>query len=86
MIELPLTEREKQMLRRMAKGLSDREIAADIGGRPHQVYAQRQRLLTKLQIGSRQALIEAAQRWASWSATKQRNKEVAGNALDARET
>ncbi|WP_354266787.1 LuxR C-terminal-related transcriptional regulator [Bradyrhizobium sp. I1.7.5] len=51
-----LSPREKRILRRLARGYSDRAIAVQIGGRPEQVGEQRKRLLQKLQISSQSEL------------------------------
>lgn len=56
----PLTSREKQLLRRLALGRSDAEIAHEIGGKKHQISAQRERLLGKLRLSSEMAIVEAA--------------------------
>jgi DNA-binding CsgD family transcriptional regulator len=63
---LPLSPREKRMLRRLAKGMSDHMIAVQLGGKADQVAAQRQRLCLKLQINSQAEVIEAAARLAPW--------------------
>ncbi|MBR0735165.1 hypothetical protein JQ636_38330 [Bradyrhizobium japonicum] len=44
MSELLLSPREKQLLRRLAAGKTDKEIAVRLGGRAEQVSAQRARL------------------------------------------
>jgi DNA-binding CsgD family transcriptional regulator len=61
-----LSSREKQLLRRLAKGMSDVDIAYQIGGRPDQISEQRQRLCKKLGISSQSKLVEAAARLAPW--------------------
>jgi DNA-binding NarL/FixJ family response regulator len=61
-----LSPREKLLLRRLAKGRSDHDIAVDIGGRPDQVCQQRQRLLAKLNISSRSEIAKAAHQLAYW--------------------
>jgi len=66
MNDLPLSSREKQLLRRLAKGMSDDGIAVQIGGRPDQISEQRQRLCQKLGINSRSELVDAAVRLAPW--------------------
>jgi DNA-binding CsgD family transcriptional regulator len=63
---LPLTPREKQMLRRLAKGMTDQMIAKQLGGKANQIAAQRQRLCQKLQINSRAEAVEAAALFAPW--------------------
>ncbi|WP_442869522.1 response regulator transcription factor [Bradyrhizobium sp. CCBAU 11386] len=65
-----LSPREKRLLRRIARGFSDRSIAAQIGGRADQVGEQRKRLLQKLQLSSRSEIAEAAARWAFWPCYK----------------
>jgi DNA-binding CsgD family transcriptional regulator len=62
----PLSSREKQLLRRLAKGMSDDVIASRIGGRRDQIAEQRQRLCQKLGIGSLVEIKEAAARLAAW--------------------
>jgi DNA-binding CsgD family transcriptional regulator len=64
MTEFPLSPREKQMLRRLAKGWSTVEIRKSIGGTLDQVQEQQFRLLRKLQINSQKELIDAATRLA----------------------
>jgi DNA-binding NarL/FixJ family response regulator len=70
MSELPLTSREKKLLRRLAKGWSVDLIAQSIGGTKVQVRDQRDRLLAKLGIDSHEQLIEAAARLAPWPPAK----------------
>jgi DNA-binding CsgD family transcriptional regulator len=70
MAELLLSPREKRMLRRLAQGMSDAEIAASIGGRADQVKNQRVRLLNRLQMTSQAEIIETAQRFAPWHPAK----------------
>ena len=65
-----LSQREKQLLRRLARGCSDRIIAHQIGGRDDQVGEQRKRLLQRLQISSQSEIAEAAARWAFWPSRK----------------
>ncbi|WP_029081091.1 helix-turn-helix transcriptional regulator [Bradyrhizobium sp. th.b2] len=62
----PLTPREKQVLRRMALGRSDAEIARQIGGTEAQVATQRLRLLRKLKICSHAEIMEAAINLGPW--------------------
>lgn len=62
----PLSPREKQLLRRLALGKSDAEIAMQIGGPAERIAAQRQRLLDKLQISTQDEIAEAARRLARW--------------------
>jgi DNA-binding CsgD family transcriptional regulator len=61
---LILSPREKQLLRRLAKGKSDEQIAVQIGGTKLQVAAQRQRLTDRLGIRSPTELAAAAERLA----------------------
>ena len=61
---LILSSREKQLLRRLAQGKSDKEIARQIGGTEVQIAAQRQRLIGKLGIRSPTELAAAAERLA----------------------
>lgn len=61
-----LTEREKKLLRRMALGRSDRDIADQIGGTEGQVAAQRLRLLAKLKISSHAEIVETALNLGPW--------------------
>jgi DNA-binding CsgD family transcriptional regulator len=63
---LPLSPREKQMLRRLARGMSDHMIALQLGGNPAQVTAQRQRLCQKLKISSQAEFVDAAAQLAHW--------------------
>ncbi|MBR0696755.1 LuxR C-terminal-related transcriptional regulator [Bradyrhizobium lablabi] len=62
----PLTAREKKLLRRMALGRSDYEIANQIGGTEAQVATQRLRLLRKLDIHAEREITDAAERLARW--------------------
>jgi DNA-binding CsgD family transcriptional regulator len=61
-----LSQREKQLLRRLAKGKSDGEIAAQIGGTERQIGVQRKRLIDKLQIHSQAQLTTLAKQLAAW--------------------
>jgi len=63
---LILSPREKKLLRRMALGRRDAEIAVQIGGTEAQVSIQRLRLLRKLNIKSQAQLMDAADRLARW--------------------
>jgi DNA-binding NarL/FixJ family response regulator len=57
----PLTRREKQLLRRLARGMTDAGIANDIGGTTtKQIEAQRTRLLNRLGISTIDEIREAA--------------------------
>ena len=67
MTDVPLTSREKQLLRRLAAAKSDGEIAAQIGGTIKQVSAQRARLLEKLKISTSAEIADAANQLANWS-------------------
>jgi DNA-binding CsgD family transcriptional regulator len=66
MTEQLLTPREKRLLRRLAAGKTDRQIAIKLGGRVEQIAEQRIRLLGKLQIASEAEISEAAKRLAEW--------------------
>jgi DNA-binding CsgD family transcriptional regulator len=61
-----LTGREKRLLRRIAKGKSNQQIAVEIGGTEQQIGEQRHRLLSKLEIWSQETLTEIANRLAPW--------------------
>jgi DNA-binding NarL/FixJ family response regulator len=61
---LILSPREKALLRRLAEGKSDKQIAAQIGGTKQQIAAQRQRLIDRLGISSPTELAAAAGRLA----------------------
>ena len=61
---LILSPREKQLLRRLAKGKSDKQIATQIGGTEQQIAAQRQRLIDRLGIHSPTELTAATERLA----------------------
>lgn len=63
---LPLTEREKQLLRRLAEQKPDDQIALEIGGTVKQIVAQRERLLARLGIYSHGEIRRAARLWARW--------------------
>ena len=62
----PLTEREKQTLRRLAEAKTDAEIALQIGGTATQIAAQRKRLLARLGIVSGSEIRDAAKSLARW--------------------
>ncbi|MCP1765510.1 MULTISPECIES: LuxR C-terminal-related transcriptional regulator [Bradyrhizobium] len=61
-----LSPREKRLLRRLAAGKTDAQIAERLGGTAKQVSEQRARLLARLQINSPDEIADAAERWASW--------------------
>ena len=63
---LILTPREKLLLRRLAHGRTDKQIAAEIGGREDQIGWQRRRLIERLQIRSPEHLEALAREFASW--------------------
>jgi DNA-binding CsgD family transcriptional regulator len=65
MSELRLTKREKQLLRRLAAGKTDVEIAFGIGGTAKQISEQRARLLHKLGISTAAEITNAAKRHAN---------------------
>jgi DNA-binding CsgD family transcriptional regulator len=67
---MPLSPREKRLLRRFAAGKTDKEIAGHLGGTAEQVSAQRARLLSKLQISSKTEIAEAAKRLAALATYK----------------
>jgi DNA-binding CsgD family transcriptional regulator len=73
-----LSSREKQLLRRFARGKTDQRISTEIGGTARQVAALRQKLLKKLQIQSDAQLTAAADELAPWGPTKKR-REDGGN-------
>jgi DNA-binding CsgD family transcriptional regulator len=60
MSEVPLTPREKQLLRRLAAGKTDAQIAGRFGSDVERVALQRARLLRKLGIRTRTEIAEAA--------------------------
>jgi DNA-binding CsgD family transcriptional regulator len=68
-----LSPREKKLLRRFARGKTDRQIAREIGGTEQQVSAQRRRLIERLRIQSEEQLVAAADQLAAWPA---RSKSV----------
>jgi DNA-binding NarL/FixJ family response regulator len=70
MTEFPLSSREKQMLRRLAKGWTTEAIRQSIGGTLDQVQEQQSRLMRKLQINSQKELIDAATRLAQHGSEK----------------
>ena len=61
-----LSPREKQLLRRIAKGKSNQRIAVEIGGTEQQIGEQRRKLLSKLGIRSEETVAEIADRLAPW--------------------
>jgi len=62
---LILSSREKQFLRRLAKGKTDEEIAVEIGGTERQIGEQRRRLTERLRIQSHAQLVAAADQLAA---------------------
>ncbi|WP_027527240.1 LuxR C-terminal-related transcriptional regulator [Bradyrhizobium sp. Ec3.3] len=66
MTNLPLSPREKQLLRRFVAGKTDAQIAERLGGTATQVAEQRVRLLEKLKISAPDEIADAAERLASW--------------------
>ena len=75
---LILSPREKQLLRRLAKGKTDEEIAVKIGGTKDQIGAQRRRLIEKLRIQSQAQLVAAADQLAAWPARSKSVKSEMG--------
>jgi DNA-binding NarL/FixJ family response regulator len=61
---LILSPREKALLRRLAEGKPDKQIAQQIGGTERQIAAQRQRLIDRLGISPPTELAIAAERLA----------------------
>ena len=59
-----LSPREKRLLRRLAAGKTDAQIAKRRGGTAKQVSEQRARLLARLQNSSSDEIADAAERWA----------------------
>ena len=55
-----LSPREKQLLRRLATGKSDKVIRQQIGGTLKQIGVQRERLVEKLHIQSQEQLVTLA--------------------------
>ena len=72
-----LTPREKQLLRRFARGKTDYSIGQEIGGTERQIAAQRQSLMKKLNITSDAELRAVATEHAPWPDTRKR--EDVGN-------
>ena len=68
--ELTLSARERQLLRRFARGKSDIVIAREISGTQQQIEMQRERLIDKLQIQSQVQLVTLAAQLASWPARR----------------
>ncbi|WP_234680351.1 LuxR C-terminal-related transcriptional regulator [Bradyrhizobium monzae] len=62
---LLLSPREKQLLRRLAAGKTDAQIARRLGGTAKQIAEQRVRLLAKLSAGASADIADAAERLAS---------------------
>ncbi|MET4086670.1 helix-turn-helix transcriptional regulator [Bradyrhizobium sp. S3.5.5] len=62
-----LSPREKRLLRRLAAGKTDRQIAWRLGGTIEQISEQRVRLLRKLKINSQAEIVDAAERLAKRS-------------------
>ena len=60
--EDPLTPRERQILRLLAEGYSNREIAKKLVISPSTVYTHRSSLMEKLDLSSRHELIKYARR------------------------
>ncbi|MGL3109395.1 helix-turn-helix transcriptional regulator [Bradyrhizobium sp. BR 1432] len=64
--KLPLSPCEKQLLRRLAAGKTDAQIAKRLGGTAKQVGQQRARLLAKLGLSAPHEIVDAAERLANW--------------------
>ena len=62
-----LSPREKRLLRRIAAGKADKQIASTLGGTANQIAEQRARLLAKLRISSEAEIVEAAKQLAAWT-------------------
>jgi ATP/maltotriose-dependent transcriptional regulator MalT len=58
----PLTPREREVLTLVARGLSDREIAAELGLSEHTIHRHIANVLTKLALPSRAAAVAHATR------------------------
>jgi DNA-binding CsgD family transcriptional regulator len=67
--EIPfgLSPREKKLLRRFASGMTDKQIAQELGDREERIAAQRQRIREKLQIQTDEQLVMLARRLANWT-------------------
>jgi DNA-binding CsgD family transcriptional regulator len=63
---LYLSSREKQLLRRFARGKTDATIAMELGDKESRIAAQRKRLIEKLKIRSDDQLSMVANKLASW--------------------
>ena len=59
-----LSPREKQLLRRIAKGKSNQRIAVEIGGTEQQIGEQRRILLSKFGFRTEETVAEVADRLA----------------------
>ena len=68
--DVTLSARERQLLRRFARGKSDKVIAREIGGTQQQIEIQRERLIDKLHIQSQAQLVTAAAQLAAWPARR----------------
>ena len=64
--DVVLSPREKLLLRRLARGKSDKVISQEIGGTHEQIGMQRRRLLEKLRIQSQAELVTLAGQLAGW--------------------
>jgi DNA-binding CsgD family transcriptional regulator len=63
---LYLSPREKQLLRRFARGKTDARIAGELGDKESRIVAQRARLEAKLQIKTFEQLQSVARELANW--------------------
>jgi DNA-binding CsgD family transcriptional regulator len=63
-----LSPREKLLLRRFARGKSDKLISQEVGGTQEQIGMQRKRLIEKLQIQSHAQLVALVGQLAAWPA------------------
>jgi DNA-binding CsgD family transcriptional regulator len=61
-----LSPREKKLLRRIASGKTDKEIAQELGDREDRIVAQRRRISENLQIQTDEQLVILAGRLANW--------------------
>ena len=74
-ISFGLSPREKKLLRRFASGMTDKQIAKELGDREERIAAQRQRIREKYQIQTDDQLVVLAGRLVHWPYGRKQEEE-----------
>jgi DNA-binding CsgD family transcriptional regulator len=69
-----LTPRDKRLLRRLAQGKTDVEIAKEMGCKEHHISTHRQRIVENLQITSHEQLVVMTHQFAPWPARSSKDR------------